>query len=294
MSSLPEGRHAMNLSGATRIAFAAFHEQALQQKWSCFLLDVKKRSLVWLDQGAQRLQLRPVIKSVGEYLRLADCDFDRDTANQKLAQAMKLREAAMACWQYKEHMTIWSKSLRDQARNPGVPFHSGPRRIKGLEFSAVLKKPKDGNKGTLHIGDRSFSIAPWPRLAAFICGEWYRDAILANLVILQNQGHIQDLAVGVDAVPVDGPPKSQVPHFDILFTDGIDLTMVNCNLQWSGYTHIKRLVREVRRLGGEWGHGILSTAFERKGKTDKIPAGRYVTPLFGTATVSHPESYIPG
>ena len=291
-SSLPEGQHAINLSGGNRIMFAAFFELALQHNIPAFYLDTESKTLNWLDTEAQKESLQPVVDSVTDFIRLAGFEVDNEPQSKQLENAAKRQEAAMACWQYKQQIGIWSKSLRKQAKNPGTPFRDGPRTIKGVALSAVLKKPTDGNKGMLHIGTHAFTIKPWPNLAAFLNGAWYKDAVLANLMHLKNKGMIRDIAIDVRPVKSDKSSREHMPAIDILFTDGINLMIVNCRLNQPDNSLMHKLDKQVDQLCGEFGHGVLAVAYEKKNSGPSHSRKQTVTILCEGASVTHPELYL--
>jgi len=291
-SGLPEGRHAINLSGGNRIMFAAFFEIALQHKIPAFYLEPTSKTLNWLDEEAQKEPLLPVIDSVTDFVRLAGFAVDDTQQSKCFTSAMERQEAAMACWQYKQQIGIWSKSLRSQAKNPGIPFRDGPRTIKGVELSAVLKKPTDGSKGMLHIGEHAFTIKPWCDLAAFLNGNWYKDAVLANLVHLQNKGMIRDMAIDIHPAETGQSPQAPFPSIDILFTDGINLTIVKCRLNWPDNALMHKMERQVQQLCGDFGQGVLAVAYEKKNASPSSSNTRTLTTLCGAASVTHPERFL--
>jgi len=278
--ALPDGRHAFNLTSGSRSMFAALFELGHEKHVPSFYLEPQTRTLNWLDEKGYKEPLVPVMKHVSDFIRLAGCRVDEAQLDEQLEAALTRDEAAMACWQYRKQLSTWSKSLRTQARKPGQPFRDGPRKIAGISFSAVLKKPKDNSKGTIHMGEQVFTIKPWKQLAAFLSGDWYRDAVLARLMALKRRGRICDIRVGAR------------PSSDILFTDGLGLTLIGTRLTRLDQAMLRGMEEQVDLLAGDFGHGIMAVAEDGRKNLPRPSSDSRVRIITGASTISHPEQFL--
>lgn len=282
LNGLPEGRTAIDISGGTRTMTAALLDLARARQLPVFYLDLPTRTINWVQDDRPAEPIQPVMQSVSEYVDLAGLHLDAAQVEERHQRALTRRDVAMNCWTYRSQLHTWSHALRPWARKPGAPFKE-TQKIQGTEFSALLKRPKDGHKGVLHLGEHHFSLKPWPRLAAFLCGDWYRDAVFNSLH--QTQGVIKDIQVAVQLHEQDAEHPSG-PLIDIVYTDGIGLTLIATRLARVEGSLVHQLQQQAQLLGGACGTCMIATV------EDKHPAlAPGLRHLSGAATVAHPERF---
>ena len=248
-----------NLTGGTKPMFAAAYKAAQQMNATPFYIETTNHTVDWLDGSGRQEPLRPVIPSVGTFIQLAGYEsMPAPEAPSPLNSVDGLR-LLEAMWKQRDKLQGWYRTIGRHMQYPGVPFSESQTNLKGLKVSAELKGPREGYAGTLRIDHDEITLSPWPTIAKFICGGWLEDYLFHKLQDLYRQKKITDLCENLYVTAADTTSKQQDPfqEFDLAFSDGFFLTVVECKAGDIDQSHIQKLENLARRFGGHFGRGIL-------------------------------------
>lgn len=128
----------------------------------------------------------------------------------------------------------------------------------------VWLKPS-GRAGVESADDR-FEFREFPDIAKFICGGWLEEVVFLELQPLLSEGLIFDLRINTVVTFEDRGTRwgrEELPYneFDVLFTDGTRLYIVECKAGIPKPEYVVKLQNSVRNLGGMIGKGVLVCPF---------------------------------
>jgi hypothetical protein len=259
IESLPPGRHALHLYGASRTVFTILWMYCRDKGIPCFFPDNETMAYRWANAGETQLQaFEPVIRKVNDFFHLSGYRLDEQRATDSLDQSIRNQAAALAVWEERDRIKTFSRNVRDFSKAPGKPFRINSQNVDGMTIAATLKQPKDGNQGRLILGDQKFVVRPWKDMASFLCGGWYRDALLKRIMEVKDSLGIVDIQT--DCEITHEHPLSDMPtryHIDIAYTDGKTLGLIQTLRRTPEIHHARNLRKTLNGLAHHSGKGVL-------------------------------------
>ena len=272
IATLPaDSRLAFNLTAGTKLMF-----QAMMDVWRAaggyayyFTTDTYSE----LDLSTYKL-VRPIapVKSVETFLRLntLDCKVTEkgrwgDHPGRNAPERRRLCEFLRKRAKGLRHLYKLLSAAFDEN---GVGFSV---RDKGRTNIDVRLYP-NGN-AIVTAGDEVFSFDFFPDIAKYVRGGWLEEYVFLQLRPLINEGLIHDLRINtvITFTDSDDRYKAETPYneFDLLFTDGTRLYIIECKAGSISSEHVVKLQNLTRNLGGLIGQGIMVSPFKPYSATGK-------------------------
>ena len=264
ISTLPaDSRLAYNLTAGTKLMF-----QAMMDVWKAaggyayyFTTDTYSE----MDLSSYRL-VRPIapVNSVETFLRLntLDCKVTEkgrwsDDPGRNDQERARLREFLR---KKSKDLRCLYKLLVPYTNETGVDFSVRDKGRTNIEVTLY----KNAN-AVVTAGNEMFSFNFFPDIAKYVCGGWLEEWVFLELCPLLKEGLIHDLRINtvISFKDSDDRYKSITPYneFDLLFTDGTRLYIVECKAGTVRSEYVVKLQNLVRNLGGLIGQGILVSPF---------------------------------
>jgi len=196
------------------------------------------------------------------------------------------------------HRSVFAGLYRKMAPyndNPGCDFH--------FSHKYISVRLKDGNKAEVIIKDRNekesaYRFQDWPNFAKYLSGGWLEEYVYVILHPFLESGQIKDLRIGLEVARKEDFETASMPdsrnhqcchgnstyqEFDILFTDGKKLYVVECKAGSLKGEHVRKLESITAYFGGIGGRGILACCFSPTSKVvkQKVKESRNVMLLAG-------------
>jgi len=150
--------------------------------------------------------------------------------------------------------------------NRAIPFHikESIRDDLGQGRSVFLEMSMD-SRGTAYINldGRDHTFEHCPDFAEYLMGGWLEEYTYLILEPLLKQGIIRDLRIGLDVAwnVLSGKQGDPIQEFDVTFTDGKRLFILECKAGRVLSEHVYKLQHCVRDYGGVDARGIMVCAF---------------------------------
>ena len=107
------------------------------------------------------------------------------------------------------------------------------------------------------MGKAAFQFDHFPYFQKYITGGWFEEYAYSQLLPLVNDGLIHDLRIGVVLSFPSVKGECQYQEFDLMFTDGSRLYIVECKAGRVESRYVDKLNNETREYGGSSGRGFL-------------------------------------
>ena len=266
VSKLPAAASvAVNVTGGTKLMFAGALSACWEQGLDPVYFEIKNHDVVFLRDGSHVpfvgvSDIEDFVHGSG-FTTLEDGHWPADPThyrNDRLA-------SAEAIWRHRSALRgLYSlNSFRDALKYLG----RGPAREQ-QDSRACTYTWKDGEASTdagmdgdtrLVLHGQVIDVAR-PGFVSFIGGGWLEDYVYSLLRPLKDEGVVKDLRVGYMAgydqtTPNGEPPPAQ--EFDLAFTDGKRLWIVECTAGLVVQDHVQKLENNLRQFGGVAAKGIL-------------------------------------
>lgn len=155
---------------------------------------------------------------------------------------------------------------------------SQPFELYNGDIYAKLSKDKSAK---ISIGPKHFEFKEWPDFAKYLSGGWFEEYTFMKLQPLVDAGLIKDMRIGLEVsfkedvanrnssstrAQLSGQHRDIYQEFDITFTDGRRLYVIECKAGNVTSEHIMKLQNIVRYFGGIEGQAVLASCFYPKSK----------------------------
>ncbi|NLE66464.1 MAG: DUF1887 family protein [Lentisphaerae bacterium] len=289
------GSAALNLTGGTKPMFSGGYQAGLKACAPMYYVETTRRELHWLGEAPRKEPLRPTMDSVKTFVELAGCRLNTDVGEHWAGWTEQNGSLLAACWKHREALGRWQGELarRGYSQYLGVPFQS-QWNGRGVLLAAELKGPPD-YAGALKIGDFEKRESPWMDLAGFLTGGWFERHTYRHLLLLRRSGRLRDMILNAAVETATSGPESQkaIQEFDIAFTDGFCLTIVECKAGAVNQDHVQKLENLVQRFGGHFGRGILASVFKfQKPMERRILSLSRIAAITESALMGNPDAFL--
>lgn len=177
--------------------------------------------------------------------------------------------------------SVSGRDAKKKAREGCCPF-TYPLPGKGAGAHQISTASEWDGTAEFSMGAVSYQFDHFPYFAKYITGGWFEEYVYSQLKPLEDEGLIFDLRIGLslsfDAhIPAHETKNGyrvrshneerSLQEFDVLFTDGSRLYIVECKAGGVTSDYVIKLNDEVRQYGGIGGRGILACCFPPKDPT---------------------------
>jgi hypothetical protein len=163
-----------------------------------------------------------------------------------------------------------NKKYSSYVDNPSKPFVIPPDDRYGNFVKARLDSK---GKASLEISGKNYTYNNFPDFARYLCGGWLEEYTYKLLEPMMERKKIKDMRIGMKVtwdsdVLIEGDYKT-AQEFDVIFTDGKSLFIVECKAGAVKSEHVYKLSDCVRNYGGISARGILASAFSPRSPITK-------------------------
>lgn len=271
-----------NLTGGTKMMFAGAYDAAQQLNAPCFYVEtVPNRTLHWLEPH-RKVPLKPVL-GVEDFVRVVGHDLqDPGRWESDPLRATRV-ELCRRFWD------VRSKICEGNRQKAFAAFCKDSSAGKSLPpFPAGIMVAGDpSGRWTLTLGGATGQFSSADEVAAFMAGGWFEEFCYSLLRPLEMSGLIHQLrfrlkpAWGAQAaVAADA---QGIQEFDLAFTDGFRLFVLECKAGDVKQEHIQVLENNRNSFGGAMGQGLLLTTFPLRGAAARRIQGSKLAAIGGGA-----------
>lgn len=286
VSDSPQDRTALDVTGGTKMMFAAAYVAARTRDLPCFYIETRPGAeLHWLAPHRTE-KLQPVL-SVDDFIVSAGHAVQDPGVGAGAGGRMGRGALAKKFWEHRPVVAQYQK-LFAEWRNE----HEGGKQlsVKDLpEFPPdVLATWLPSGSGTLQLGSAKGEFRDALDVAAFMGGGWFEEYCYGLLKPLEQRGAIRDLRRGLRVAwrseAEADPDATGMQEFDLVFSDGLRLFLLECKACPITQTHIQVLENNARRFGGAMACPVLVSTTPVVGH-QKTRAQKSGVAVFAGATV---------
>jgi len=244
-----------NLTGGTKLMFAGASVACKEVSGTPFYFETKKNELIWIGQNFERSSVLSV-ESVDPFFTLAGFKileagrWADDPARGERAELTK------SLWPLARKLASIYRDVAPYNDSPGRPFQ--------VEKRGVIIQLDKSDTATICIDKFRYQKKHWPDFARYITGGWFEEYCGLLLLPLLEKGEIRDLRIGLRIDWQDPLPDRNrlgAQEFDLAFTDGHSLFLVECKAGSVKSEYIMTLENHVRHYGGVVAKGALVSVF---------------------------------
>jgi len=290
-------RIGFNLTGGTKLMYAGALAACRKVNATPFYFNSSNNQVVYLNDF-KRVDVTS-ISSVETFIKLngnnlciskSGCGNDirgiDDPHRKALTKQLWIQRSAIA---------KLYKSIAPFGDKPGVNFQ--------FKHKKIFVRLKEGHKAEILIAksdgkESAYRYQNWPDFAKYLSGGWFEEYIHMILYPFLEAGQIKDLRIGLQVSFKEDTEGAETPdsyhlqnrsgdntyqEFDILFTNGKRLYVVECKAGYVSGEHVRKLESITRYFGGIEGKGILACCFPPSSKVvrQKVKESRNVVLMAG-------------
>ena len=313
-----------NLTGGTKLMYAGAMAACRKINGFPFYFNQQENSEIDLLTFEKKsikpiFSIEPFLRLNSNGLHLRNAGYWEDIPNIAVAGREELTEFL---WQHKSDVAdiykpisvltdarnISGRDARRKAREGRAPFtYPAPDSGSGLHQISVAAE-WDGSAEFV-MGSNAYHFENFPYFQKYIMGGWFEEYTYRQLKCLEDEGVIFDLRIGTtlsfDArIPAHSTKRGRhikshmeersYQEFDLLFTDGSRLYIVECKAGKVTSEHVMKIENIVEKYGGVGGRGILAACFEPDDAAvrKRIQESRTCKLVFGNAIAKQIEEII--
>ncbi len=257
-----------NVTGGTKLMYAGALAACRKINAIPFYFDSRNNQLIYLNDF--KTAETKLISSVETFIRLNGNDLFISKAGHwddiPGIKSQDRESLTNELWRARSKISRLYKKL--SGYNDGFkPFELDERDI-------YVKLAKD-KSAKISIGSRHFGFKEWPDFAKYLSGGWFEEYTFMKLQPLVDAGLIKDMRIGLEvSFKEDNADRKSLgfkqlntlfgnayQEFDITFTDGRRLYVIECKAGNVKSEHVMKLQNIVRYFGGIEGRAVLASCF---------------------------------
>lgn len=267
VSSLPKDtRIGFNLTGGTKLMFAGAIAACRKIGGVPFYFETREHSLVFLHNFSSM----PVrgIDNLDMYFQangFAVANHGRWDDNSCRQQRVELTRRL---WKARHIIAKTYNRLKEYGfdnRGCAIPFHiqeniHDPQENRDVSLEMSMDET---DRAYINLDGKDQTFENCPDFAAYLMGGWLEEYTYLILEPLLKQGIIRDLRIGLDVTwdALSGKQDGPIQEFDVTFTDGKRLFIIECKAGAVYAQHVYKLQQCVSEYGGVDARGIMACAF---------------------------------
>ncbi|UPU37501.1 DUF1887 family CARF protein [Geomonas paludis] len=270
----PEIRIGFNLTGGTKLMYAGALAACRKVNAMPFYFNGRSNKVIFLNDF-ESVDTRP-ITSVETFIKL-------NGDNLFISKAGHWDEDPGRCSPDRKNLThlLWQERQKIARLYLKLSqYNDGFRPFEIAQGNIYVKLASDKSV-KISIGSSHFEFKGWPDVAQYLSGRWFEEYAYMKLKTLLDKGLIQDLRIGIEVSFKETAPDTRgltlsqqlngvlgqtYQEFDIVFTDGRRLYVIECKAGKVTSEHIMKLQNITRYFGGIEGRAILVSCFELTSK----------------------------
>ncbi len=227
-------RIGFNVTGGTKVMFAAMRDYCRETGGSSFYIDTQERKVIELNNEYRIFDMPPVFKSVHEFFILANF-YDIPEGNGVDILSTCRKNILEIFWKNRK---IMNKDI--MWRFVDI-FEAGKKDQYEKMVDYLFKKMPQVRP----YWNALFANAKWSDASRFAGGIWFEQWLLYKL----STCGFQDIRQGI--------PFGHLQEVDISYTDGYTLTIIECKSGKYTQDAVQRLANLQKQLGGVFGNALM-------------------------------------
>lgn len=265
VASLPQGsRVGFNLTGGTKLMFAGAIAACRKVSGVPFYFETREHSLIFLHDFSS-MPMRGVDNvdlffQVNGFTVAAKGGWDDNSCRRqrKLLTHKLWKDRRLIAQLYRR-----IAEYADYAGDDFVPFNIRENVYKKGKAVPVDIDLHPTARAYLNLDGAEFTFDHCPDFAKYLAGKWLEEYTYLLLETLFLEGKIRDLRIGLEVTLDSLGDEHDFPiqEFDVAFTDGKRLFIVECKAGAVFSDDVYKLQHCVRNYGGIDARGIMACAF---------------------------------
>lgn len=247
------------VTGGTKLMFYAMSVVALQHKMTLIYVDTPNRKLLYLNNGS--------VADLTTKMTLSDfVELSGNKFCKKEYKELSSQEQELADFFYKHYELIQMKQEEAASCLIRKGLSTKDRQETANEIIKQLKKMfKDTNGKFNELWNLYSKDKSWEAQMRFIGGEWFESYTYAKIKKLVPE--ITEIRRGTEVSYFDG--EQAVQEFDVMYTDGYTLIILECKAGKVKQEHIQKLENLRNTFSGALGKCALVTLTASKTKSNR-------------------------
>lgn len=299
-ASRTQGRRVgFNITGGTKPMSTAALDFCRETDVTPFYVDTKTHKIHLFKTPFDELPMPPVFSSIDEFCRLAGYSVANPGLDASNLTIKSRAELSRLFWKHKDFVRRWNEVF-SAASSAKMQNRTAPP----SEFDEALSAMLSRNSKLDELWQSSYPpTADWRPAAKYLAGGWFEEFCFEQLSGLIRQTKLLDLRLGFKAgwegMPPTNNPFDEAQDMDIAFTDGYELTILECKTGMLKQEYIQKLENLRSVFGGAFGKTVLVSINPPSNKTvlNRIGSSRGVMMVCATESErlsSHAMAVKPG
>ena len=262
-----------NLTGGTKLMYAGALAACKKINATPFYFDIIHDKLIFINDF-ETMEIKPItsvetfIKLHSDNLFISKKGYWSDIKDINNKNRTKLTQLL---WKFRAKIAKLYKDI--------IPYVNNKKSFFFQKSNISIRFSEDYNV-EITIDDESFSFTNWKDFPIYITGGWFEEYTYMQFQPLVEKGIIYDLRIGLEIGFKERTNISNMSglenlknifgetyqEFDITFTDGKKLFIVECKAGNIKSEHIMKLQNITNYFGGLKGQGILASCFPPNNK----------------------------
>ena len=260
ISGMENKRIGVNVTGGTKPMFAAALDFCRENNHTPFYLDTQNRAIFSFTNEFCKLPMPKVFTSVGEFAKLGGYEI-KGAVKRADDISQERRDLIKLFWENKDFVRrvivdfseATNKKYQSQKNNPPQSFDRAV---------SLITRPRRGNKREERLSEAWEAVFPadyadWRAAAKFGAGEWFEEWLLLQFANSRKSDDFCDLCSDVTLSFSNDVDNKNVQQIDLAYTDGYELTLIECKAGKVDQEHIQKFENIRRQIGGVMGKGLL-------------------------------------
>ena len=250
-------RLGFNLTGGTKLMFAGAIAACRKIGGVPFYFETRDHSLIFLHDFST-MPMRG-IHDVEQFFALKGFQISRPGKWEENLSRQQRIQLTRRLWIERAAVATLYKQLSNCIPQDGMPFPAF-----SLSTRHARARLEESGRAIFSVGDAEFKLQSCPDFARYLCGGWLEEYVYLLLEPQLKTGVIKDLRIGLEVAwaPQDlGSAQTLAQEFDVCFTDGNRLTILECKAGGVIVNDVYKLGNNVANYGGIDAKGVLVTAF---------------------------------
>ncbi|MDB6175029.1 MAG: hypothetical protein JWL59_4340 [Chthoniobacteraceae bacterium] len=296
VAGLPQqSRVGFNLTGGTKLMFAGAIAACRKIGGVPFYFETREHSLIFLHD----FKSMPVraIENLELFFQANGFAIARKGVWQDNPLRQQRSDLTRKLWKERKVIAKTYRQLSDYVQDEVPRPFLIQQKYWDRNVEAVIEIGLE-QSGRAHVSlcGKTYSFDQCPDFARYLAGGWLEEYVYLTLEPLLHCGVIRDLRVGLE-VTWDGPTGAidgPIQEFDVVFTDGQRLFIVECKAGAVTGDQVLKLQQCVRSYGGIDARGIMACAFEPRSPLTRkrVENANNISGFYGWDIANHLPNHI--
>lgn len=257
-----------NITGGTKLMSVGMILFALQKRMPYVYINTFEREVLYFAKEGKTLPLKASL-TIRDFMQMAGHNIQNE--GQWTQKHEERTDLTRKVWENRSHLLRIQEAI-SAADRKGTSY-----RIEKANFLINISD----KKSTATVGGVSHRFKSSAEACKYFSGGWLEEYGYLVLRPLLDSGRLSDIRIGLMPCyrksPESNPSTFGIQEFDIVTTDGFDLTIIECKAGTVVQDHIQKIENLAAHYGGTMGHGVLFAAKLTKRMRERLKTTRITT-----------------